>query len=54
MKIEFFYKCKDGRVIGKETESKKKIEEEIEDIKNYAKREEQKKDCDECLIDLDD
>lgn len=54
MKIEFFYKCKDGRVIGKETESKGKIEKEIEDIKNFAKKEDGNKCCEECLIELDE
>ena len=36
MKIEFFYKCKDGRVIGRETECKDKLEDKIKDIKKYA------------------
>lgn len=50
MKIEFFYKCKDGRVIGRETESKGKIENEIEEIKKYAENEDNKKCCGECII----
>lgn len=36
MKIEFFYKCKDGKVIGKEEELRDKYEKEVEHIKEYT------------------
>lgn len=54
MKIEFFYKCKDGRVIGKETESKKKVKKEIEYIKNFTQKENEKVYYKESVIELDE
>lgn len=53
MKIEFFYKCKDGRVIGKETEAKGEVKEKIEEIKNYAERVEKGESCDECVAEVE-
>lgn len=45
MKIEFFYKCKDGTVIGKEKECDDKYEREILNIKQYTKKLESDKKC---------
>ena len=54
MKIEFFYKCKDGRVIGKEAECKDKYEEKVEEIKKYTKTMEDNSYKKESVLEIDD
>lgn len=54
MKIEFFYKCKDGRVIGRETESKDKLEDKITDLKKYVYKLERDESFGESVLELED
>ncbi|MEA4826197.1 MAG: hypothetical protein VB130_06140 [Clostridium sp.] len=58
MKIEFFYKCKDGRVIGKEAECKEKlddnVDERIKNIKNYTEKLENNEYYGESVLELDE
>ncbi len=54
MKIEFFYKCKDGRVIGRETECKDNLEDKIKYIKTYAHKLENDESYGESVLELED